>query len=225
MFSKSLKVMAASVAMSAIALGASAHEVRAEHAATNDWTGPYIGAIIGFGTVEATVDAGVFNQPEVLSDYGFMGGLTVGWNAQDGHIVYGIEGDVSFGEIDATLAPFSSASIDDLTLNTDLFATIRGRAGVASNDIFLYGTAGLAILDGDVSSSIGGASEGFTALGGVVGAGAELAITQDVSFKAELLYAFFDEDVGLAGIGIFGGGDSLDIDEFYTVRFGVNWHF
>jgi outer membrane immunogenic protein len=145
-----------------------------------------------------------------------MGGLTVGWNAQDGHLVYGIEGDVSFGEVDATAFPFGPTG-STVTVDADLFATIRGRAGVAADDIFLYGTAGLAILDGDVSGDFGSSS--FTAFGGVVGAGAELSITHDVSFKAELLYAFFDEDVGL------GGGDSVNIDEFYTVRFGVNWHF
>ena len=217
MFRKSFTGLVASVAMSAVALGVSAQESRADHAPTYDWTGPYIGAIIGLGSIEATVDGSNFNEPATLADYGFMGGLTVGWNAQDGHMVYGIEGDVSFGEVDASLE-FGSASGPNLTVNTDLFATIRGRAGVAANDIFLYGTAGLAILDGDVSGGFLISSQSFTALGGVVGAGAELAINQDVSFKAELLYAFFDEDVE------FRGG-SVNIDEFYTVRLGVNWHF
>ena len=124
---------------------------------------------------------------------------------------------MSFGEVDASLE-FVSASGPNLTVSTDLFATIRGRAGVVSNDIFLYGTMGLAILDGEVSGGFG-SSPSFTALGGVVGAGAELAITQDVSFKAELLFAFFDESVD------FGRGGEVDIDNFYTVRFGVNWHF
>jgi len=219
MFVKSLKVMVASVAVSAVALGVSVQESRADHAETHDWTGPYIGAIIGVGSVDANFDVNSSGSPSsfdaLSSDYGFMGGLTVGWNAQDGHMVYGIEGDVSFGDVDTT----GSITGTEVTLNTDLFATIRGRVGVASNDIFLYGTAGLAILDGDVSIEGGGPSPSFTELGGVVGAGAELAITQDVSFKAELLYAFFDESVDL------GGGDSIDIDNFYSVRFGVNWHF
>lgn len=231
MYSKSLGSLVASVAMSAVALGVSAQESRAEHAPTHDWTGPYIGALIGIGSVEATPEL-QFGQsgsgtPNALSDSGFMGGLAVGWNAQDGHMVYGIVGDVMFGDIDATgdNLGFSGA---DLTLSTDLFATIRGRFGVAADYIFFYGTAGLAILDGDVSSAFDfGPSEstGFTALGGVVGAGAELAITEDVSFKAELLYAFFDEDVGLGGLPGFIQGDELDIDEFTVVRFGVNWSF
>ncbi len=213
--------MAASVAMSAVALGVSAQESRADHAPTHDWTGPYIGAIVGIGSIEATASGFFSNsEPLPLSDSGFMGGLTVGWNAQDGHMVYGIEGDVSFGEVDVTAAPFGPTG-PSLTVDTDLFATIRGRVGVAANDIFLYGTAGLAILDGEVSGGFG-SSPSFTALGGVVGAGAELAITQNVSFKAELLYAFFDEDVDVSGFRVF---DSVNIDEFYTVRFGVNWHF
>ncbi|MEM9472789.1 MAG: outer membrane beta-barrel protein [Pseudomonadota bacterium] len=225
MYTKSLTSLIASVAMSAVALGVSAQESRADHAPTHDWTGPYIGAIFGIGSVNAEFElpssgsgSGSF---DALSDYGFMGGLVVGWNAQDGHMVYGIVGDVSFGEVDATENIFGV----DLTVNTDLFATIRGRVGVAANDILLYGTAGLAILDGDVSSANGGASPGFTALGGVVGAGAELALSQDVSFKAELLYAFFDEDVDLGGVNGFFPGETVNIEEFYTVRFGINWHF
>lgn len=219
MYNKPLTSLVASVAMSAVALGVSAQETRADDSGTRDWTGPYIGAIVGVGSVDADFDlsssgsSGGFDA--LSSGYGFMGGLTVGWNAQDGHMVYGIEGDVSFGDVDAT----GSITGSEITLNTDLFATIRGRVGVASNDIFFYGTAGLAILDGDVSFEGGGPSPSFTELGGVVGAGAELAINQDVSFKAELLYAIFDESIDL------GGGDSLEIDNFYSVRFGVNWHF
>jgi opacity protein-like surface antigen len=136
-------------------------------------------------------------------------------NAQDGHMVCGFEGDVSFGEVDASANVFSKS----VSLNTDLFATIRGRVGVAADYILLYGTAGLAILDGDISRDFSGPTPSFTAVGGVVGAGAELAINQDVSQKAEFLYAIFDEIVDL------GGGDEFDIDNFYTVRFCVNWHF
>lgn len=216
MFAKSLTIMAASVAMSAIALGVSAQESRADHAPTHDWTGPYIGALIGIGSIDVTANidnSGSAATP--LSDYGFMGGLTVGWNAQYGHMVYGIEGDVSFGDVGVSANNFS----ESVNLNTDLFATIRGRAGVAANDIYIYGTVGVAILDGDVSRDFLGPTPGFTAVGGVVGAGAELAVSEDVSLKAELLYAIFDESVDL------GGGDEFEIDNFYSVRFGVNWHF
>ena len=223
MFKKSFTGLVASVAMSAIALGVSAQESRADHAPTHDWTGPYIGALVGIGSFEAEAD--VAGGPSCsgdscyLTNSGFMGGLTVGWNAQDGHMVYGIVGDVMFGDISSSL-DFVSQTFDELTLNTDLFATIRGRAGVAADDIYVYGTVGVAILDGDVTLSGGGPSEstGFTALGGVVGAGAELAITEDVSFQAELLYAIFDESVDVSG-------GEVDIDNFYSVRFGVIWHF
>lgn len=224
MFKKSFTGLVASVAMSAIALGVSAQESRADHAPTHDWTGPFIGALVGIGSFEAEAD--VADGPSCsgddcyLANSGFMGGLTVGWNAQDGHMVYGIVGDVMFGDISSSLDLDGSNSFDELTMNTDLFATIRGRAGVAADDIYVYGTVGVAILDGDVTLSGAAPSEstGFTALGGVVGAGAELAITEDVSFQAELLYAIFDESVDVSG-------GEVDIDNFYSVRFGVIWHF
>ena len=220
-----------SVAVSAMTLGVSAQQARAEHAATHDWTGPYIGAIVGIGSLDASAQYTVpfaseplpVNVP--LSDSGFLGGLTVGWNAQSGHMVYGIEGDVSFGDFGTTVPVFNGTPTD-LGVQTDLFATIRGRVGVASNDIFLYGTAGLAILDGDITGSVRlDESKGFTELGAVLGAGAELAITEDVTVKAELLYAIFDTSIGIGDLFGFNPGDSVKLDNFYTVRVGVNWHF
>jgi outer membrane immunogenic protein len=246
MLKNSLAGLVASVAMTAVTLGISAQESRAEHAPTHDWTGPYIGALIGIGSFEA--DARVYDGASSsgcsggcalptypLNDSGFMGGLSVGWNAQDGHIAYGIVGDLMLGDISETLtegASQASPGFDSLTVQTDLFATVRGRVGVAADYIFLYGTAGLAILDGDVT--VNGLkddsdSKGFTALGPVVGAGAELAINENVSFQAELLYAFFDESVGLGGINVccqkFRDSEKVKIENFYSVRFGVNWHF
>ncbi len=227
MLKKSLTGLVASVAFGAMTLGASAADLEVSDTAVQDWTGPYIGALVGIGSFDAS--ARVFGSgPDSItasfSDSGVMGGLTVGWNVQDGHIVYGIEGDVSFGDVDDTLSNVGFFTQADLTASTDLFATVRGRVGVTASDILLYTTFGLAILDGDVSSSAGGSSS-FTALGGVVGAGAELAINRDVSVKAEILYAIFDEDIGIGDLGGFNPGDNVNIDEFYTVRIGVNWHF
>ena len=232
---KSLTGLIASVAMTAVTLGASAQESRAEHAPTHDWTGPYIGALVGIGSfeAEAMLDEGSSDSCSVgtcpvpvypMSDSGFMGGLSVGWNAQDGHMVYSIVGDVMFGEIDDSRSLQQTSGT--LTVQTDLFATIRGRVGVAADYVLFYGTAGLAILDGEATVSDfgdGDQTSGFTALGGVVGAGAELAISENVSFQAELLYAFFDESIDLDLCCDDDNG--VKVENFYSVRFGVNWHF
>jgi outer membrane immunogenic protein len=256
---KLLTGLIASVAFGAISLGITAQEARAEHAATHDWTGPYIGAIVGVGSYEGSVEGFVFDDPGLeypgldypgfdysgpmpfnspLADSGFLGGLTVGWSGQSGHIVYGLEGDVSFGEVSGgTTGPMGGIYGGGTSFNGDLFATVRGRVGFAANDLLLYGTAGLAILDGSVSNGgfgggqVGetavitiqrGRSYGFTATGAVVGAGAELAITEALSFKAELLYAFFDEDVRL---GLDQEDAIFNLSDFYTVRVGLNWNF
>lgn len=233
MFRKSLTALIATVAVGAMTLGAEAADNNVSETGVHDWTGPYIGALVGIGSVEASGDAvrDVQGTDAIVGatfrDSGILGGLTVGWNFQDGHIVYGLEGDVSFGTVDALLEDaFVPATTVNLEVKTDLFATIRGRVGVAADDIHIYGTAGLAILNGDLTLSSGdfNTTQGFTALGGVVGAGAELMVSDSVSVKAELLYAFFDEPIGVGEVSP-GFGNVADLDQFYTVRFGANWHF
>ncbi len=83
-------------------------------------------------------------------DDSIIGGFHLGYNWQRGNIVFGIEGDASFdGGLDNYLA------------------SLRGRLGVARDDVFFYITGGLAIRDSGGSEAIGLASNGGT--GGVGG--------------------------------------------------------
>ncbi len=258
----------ASVAFGAMTIGTQADE-------THDWTGPYIGAIVGLGTIDASARVrNNFNNLTIcvldsienecspsslstpLDDSGFQGGVSAGWNFQQEHIVYGLVGDVSFGDVDQSVssgigylpeypiggdaqsieavpvkAEFINGFSSEASVKSDLFATVRGRVGVAASDLLLYSTAGLAILSGSAEVVSGGrllckipcdgpgSSKSYTALGPVVGAGAELAINENLSFKAELLYAFFDEKIS------FNKSDWVKINDYYSARFGANWHF
>jgi len=272
MCNKILTGLIASVAFGAMTIGAQADGTIAADSGTHDWTGPFIGAIVGMGSIDAS--ARVSNNFLVcvldsienecssrfmsvpLDDSGFQGGVSAGWNFQHQHIVYGFVGDVSFGDVDKSAsssgpympeylvsdeeqsvtavpveAKFINGFSSEASVKSDLFATVRGRVGVAASDLLLYATGGLAILSGSAKVVSGGkilckfpcdgpgSSKSFTALGGVVGAGAELAINENLSFKAELLYALFDEKVS------FYRGDWVKIDEYYSVRVGANWHF
>ncbi len=117
------------------------------------------------------------------SDITAVAGLHIGYNAQRGDIVYGIEADLG------------------LASDVNYIATIRGRLGVASGNLLFYVTGGLAAIGYDSSYSINsdhGSSWSFedteTDTGWVAGVGFEKKIARNISFGIEGLYYNFDED-------------------------------
>jgi opacity protein-like surface antigen len=95
-----------------------------------------------------------------------MGGIHAGFNAQNQNWVYGIEGDIG--------------AVEDVY---DYVASLRGRAGWATDKVLLYGTAGVAFarndsLNGKVFLGAGNGSDGGDAglgAGGGGGAGGSSA--------------------------------------------------
>ena len=90
----------------------------------SDWAGVYFGGHLG-GAVDGDND--------------FLGGLQLGHNWQNGNLLYGAEGDISFGD--------------------DTVGTIRGRLGFAAQSWLMYGTVGVAIDDNDEGVVAGGGLE------------------------------------------------------------------
>ncbi len=90
----------------------------------NDWAGLYFGGHLG-GAIDGDSD--------------FLSGLQLGHNWQNGNLLYGAEGDISFGD--------------------DTVGTIRVRFGFAGQSWLMYGTAGIAIDDNDEGVVAGGGLE------------------------------------------------------------------
>jgi outer membrane immunogenic protein len=173
--------------------------------ATN-WSGFYIGAMGGYGS-EATSDP--------LGIKGGFGGGTVGYNWQSGMFVAGIEADGAFGNISATA---TSGGIT-ATAKVDALATVRGRVGVAFDQVLLYGTGGLAIADTKISATDGvvSLSDSKTQTGWTAGAGVEWMFMPRWSLKAEYLYRSFNS-VTLFGVST----GTLAVN---SGQFGINFHF
>lgn len=173
--------------------------------ATN-WSGFYIGAMGGYGS-EATSDP--------LGIKGGFAGATVGYNWQFGAIVAGIEADGAWADISNT----ASMGGVSATAKVDALATVRGRIGVAFDQVLLYGTGGLALADTKVSATALGVtlSDSQTQTGWTVGAGLEWMFMPHWSLKAEYLYRRLDS-VTLLGIST----GTLAVN---SGQFGVNYHF
>ncbi|MDA5093783.1 outer membrane beta-barrel protein [Aliiroseovarius sp. KMU-50] len=139
-------------------------------ASTPDWTGPYVGAQIGYGDVNASVGA--------ANGDGIIGGIIAGYDFDMGDWVLGVGLDYDFAEIDVGTAT---------TLENILRVKARGGRKVGSG--LIYGTAGYA----HASTSSLGSDGGF-----FVGAGYEQRISDRFSFGAEVLYHEFSSFNGSA---------------------------
>jgi outer membrane immunogenic protein len=170
------------------------------YAATSQWFGPYAGLNLGYEW------GSVAQLP--LSPAGLIGGAQAGYNWQSGELVLGAETDLQLSEANETFASYQ--------FSNPWFGTLRGRAGLAFNNVLLYATAGLAYGEGQIDFA--GLSESHTDLGWSAGAGIEVGFTPNWSAKAEYLYYDLGNQTYLL-TGINNGFASG------MVRFGVNYHF
>ncbi len=165
------------------------------------WAGPYIGGTLGYewGRVD--------NNPTRPS--GLAGGAEAGFNWQHGNFVYGAEADINLSGASDTFAPWQ--------FSNPWFGTLRGRGGVAINNVLIYGTAGLA-YGGLTADTAGNLSESRTSFGWVAGGGVEVGLTPNWSAKAEWLYL----DLADRGFSVTGTNNGLAAN---LLRLGVNYHF
>ncbi len=208
----------------------------------HDWSGFYIGASAGYGGADVK---GAFDSDDVLPGDNFrdngqgpfnlnldglVGGLQAGVNWQSGSFVLGIEGDVSFVD-------WSDSAIGDtverVSAETNFVGTFRGRTGYAVDRLLLFATAGIAITDtkytADDNFDVPGTDVGSVDLndiGFVVGGGAEFALNESWSIKAEGLYFMFNDKKDTDSLtGDSFAGDFAKLDDAWMARIGVNFHF
>lgn len=165
-----------------------------------NWAGAYAGINLGYqwGSVSNTS----------TNPSGIEGGLQGGYNWQNGQFVYGVETDLQISGADDTFAPYK--------FSNPWFGTLRGRAGMAMNNILFYGTFGLAY--GGVKGEKSGLSEDKTHVGWAAGLGAEVGLTPNWSAKLEYLYA----DLSSRTYSVTGTDNGLSSS---VLRVGVNYHF
>jgi outer membrane immunogenic protein len=164
------------------------------------WMGPYVGA--NFGYQWGTLSNSGANPS------GIAGGLQAGFNWQYQQLVIGGETDLQLSNSSDTFANYQFAN--------PWFGTVRGRAGLAMNNILFYGTLGLAYGRGRVD--IGSAAEDNMHFGWTAGAGIEVGMSHNWSVKAEYLYI----DLGSENYALTGTNNALTSN---LLRLGVNYHF
>lgn len=181
---------------------------------SSGWTGPYAGAVAGFGfgqssSSQTAILNGTVNLiPPVAptssspGGLGYMLGGEVGYRWQAGPIVLGTAADFSFGSAGGSASqsgsynggPYNATQKSSL----DWLATVRGTAGVVPvENMLLYATAGFGLGGITNSSSIEFPSEQFSGSrsmiqpGWVAGMGVEYKLDDYWSVKAQYLHEGF----------------------------------
>jgi outer membrane immunogenic protein len=177
-----------------------------------DWTGGYAGVGLTYGRASYGGDGRLFALSAITGDStdpgevdGFpngsgwgLGGF-VGYNWQNGGMVYGVEGHLSGHRMRGNLDVDDDGETD---IRTDVrsIASLRGRVGVAQDRTLFFLTAGPAVAN-IRHNAIGIDSESRSASGFVIGVGLEHAMAGGWNLRGDLEhYRFGSRDFTTAGI-------------------------
>jgi outer membrane immunogenic protein len=194
--------------------------------AQDTWDGWYVGANIGGASGSSRQSSDINSATNTyfagssitsinadghrkITDSGVTGGLQVGFNAQSGGMVWGVEADFDALDINksssvTTTYPCCGPSTYTQTqgIKTSWMFTARPRVGFVAGDWLVYGTGGVAVADvkatqrfSDNFTPSPGAQERASSnrnrTGWVLGGGVEHGMSDGWSLKAEYLYADF----------------------------------
>jgi outer membrane immunogenic protein len=183
--------------LSALAM---AGRAEAQSAPPANFQGGYVGAHLGGGKGSATR----------ASTSGAIGGLQGGYNMQSGQIVFGGEADISASGIKRSNAGES--------YKQGTTGSVRARVGAVFDRVLVYGTGGVALQGNSLQIGYGESSN--THVGSVIGAGAEVLLTQNVSARGEYLRYDFNGHNYNTAIGPVKVSPNLNV-----LRGGLNYKF
>ena len=175
------------------------------------WTGCYVGAHVGGGTMTSNFEGAVSGNSATASDTangrGAVAGGQLGCNYQDGNWVFGLEGEGYWSNIKVSN---TGSAINNLgvttrtfgnTINNDNDFSIAARVGFTFDRTLIYGKGGWAwghvkgttfdnccspAFANNFSATAGGTMDGF-----LVGVGIEHALTRNWTVKLEYDYIGF----------------------------------
>ena len=165
-----------------------------------NWGGFYVGAHAGYG----------WGKARTADIAGFMFGGQAGYNFQVDRAVFGVEGDVTYSGVD--YRGFAD------TFRQKWLMSGRARIGYSYDRFLPYLTGGLAYSSNTMKGFGGKAENGH--VGFVIGAGAEMMLTSNISARVELLhYRFGAESYALP---LATRNTTVNTN---ALRFGMNYKF
>ena len=214
-----------------------APEIRAS---VSDWTGPYLGAVLG-GTCmdtewdfqqdtdrDGTIDVVTPDLP--MNGCGLSGGVLAGFNYQIDNVVLGVEGDWTWGSKTGKHTDIITGGVERDHYKIKWQNSLRARVGLlATQNTLFYVTGGVSWLRGRVKETTPvEISDTRTHLGYVLGGGIEHALTENIHLRAEYLYSSFKKKTygPFTDPGPYPTASAkIGLDDVHTFRAGVTWNF
>jgi outer membrane immunogenic protein len=163
--------------------------------AGHDWEGFYVGMGLGAGGAGVDFDGiGDKNKLDIKDEGASLSGIA-GYNFVAGNWLVGVEGSIATVGLDKSAA---LTGLGTVRSQSDWLGTMQVRGGYTFDNVLLYGTAGLAVTDLELTSSLGGKFD-KNLMGVVVGVGGEFAFSDNWSMRAEGLAYAFDDNATLNG--------------------------
>eukprot|EP01037_Dinobryon_pediforme_P018857 gene18857-biopygen11486 len=194
------------------------------------WTGLYVGGTVGMVSLGTKAHESYSSGTEVSNVSGSGSGATlggtIGYNYQIGAAVVGLEADYGFASAKNTHNDNHWGNYGDSSISS--MGTVRARLGYAFDRTLLFVTGGYAFAQlnnafgNDYPNPSYSYSSKGTAHGWVLGAGVEHAITNNITVKAEALYADLGKRHGYDGDC---GCQTTFKNTVTTVRIGANYKF
>lgn len=215
------------------------------------WTGCYIGGHVGYGKGQSSQNfqfddvSNNFNTTEYyftnnFDNKGGVYGLQGGCNYQVGRFVFGLEGDYSWANLNASYSFADNNDTATFSSKVDSLASVRGRFGIAEDRALLYATMGWAWAKykysyalNDQDTGLAAASFSPNADGIVVGAGVNYALTDWLILRAEYLHYALNKDYALPASFLVnpaldtgpGFNDHVTLKNIDVIRLGADWKF
>lgn len=191
----------------------------AQQSAVSAWEGFYVGVHGGYGGGDTDSSSEIAGPLGSYTAEGGFGGAQIGYNWELAGFLVGLEGDVSFGDIEGDSIFGEKKPSSEL----DWMATARARIGVLiTPSILAYATGGVAWGEWDdklePALRIGGTD---VSVGWTIGGGVESKLTDTITIKLEYLYIDFGDET----YKFDAEGELINAKfdhELHTVKVGLN---
>ncbi len=199
----------------------------AQDLSVHDWSGFYAGIFAGYGIGQSSndwsTDGTVWIPDGDIAYQAPIGGALAGYQAHIDNFVLGGEADLSLGRLVGDDAQFAGRLNQ---IEIDGVGTVRARAGVAFDNLLVFGTAGMAAASFTKSDQDGGSpATPQLALGWTAGGGIEFALGPQWAVRAEYQHIGLSSAVTAIDVG---GGSYMhraNAPAIDVARLGLTYSF
>jgi outer membrane immunogenic protein len=187
--------------------------------ATYDWTGGYVGVVVGTSCEDGTFTNTTNGAKFLNAGCGFKGGSLLGYNLQMDNIVWGVEAGIeSTGLLTKNMQVGA-----DFHHSMPFIGRLNGRVGYAMDDTLLFITAGGAYGKGLLIDNVSTTKTKLKAnhMGWSLGAGVEHAVTDEFRLRMDYLFTRFNDAHYKAACCDIKGGPKNE----HEVRVSAIWAF